>query len=65
LFQKAIEKLAALLGFLEVMIWVIVGRQVLVKSTAMIHFVAYAAGFGIGNYIGLVIEHMMSQGKIT
>jgi uncharacterized protein YebE (UPF0316 family) len=62
--SKGYRKLAAFLGFLEVMIWVLVGRQVLVKSTAMIHFVAYAAGFGIGNYIGLVIENMMSLGVV-
>jgi uncharacterized protein YebE (UPF0316 family) len=62
--SKGYRKLAAFLGFLEVMIWVLVGRQVLVKSTAMIHFVAYAVGFGIGNYIGLVIEDMMSLGIV-
>ena len=62
--SKGYRTLAAVLGFLEVMIWVVVGRQVLVKSTAMIHFVAYAAGFGIGNYVGLVIENLMSLGVV-
>ncbi|MBD3325909.1 DUF2179 domain-containing protein, partial [candidate division KSB3 bacterium] len=37
---------------------------VLVKSTSVVHFIAYAAGFGIGNYIGLFIEDKMSIGIV-
>ena len=61
---KGYRTLAAFLGFLEILIWVVVGRHVLVKSTSIIHFIAYAAGFGIGNYIGLVIEDKMSIGVV-
>jgi uncharacterized protein YebE (UPF0316 family) len=61
---RGYRKLSGLLGFLEIMIWIFVGRQVLVKSTSIIHFIAYAAGFGVGNYIGLWIEDKMSIGII-
>jgi uncharacterized protein YebE (UPF0316 family) len=61
---KGYRKLAAFLGVLEILIWIFVGRQVLVKSTNVFHFVAYAVGFGIGNYIGLVIEDKMSIGIV-
>jgi uncharacterized protein YebE (UPF0316 family) len=61
---KGYRKLASVLGFFELIIWLIVGRQVLVKSTSVVHFIAYAAGFGIGNYIGLFIEDKMSIGIV-
>ena len=62
--SKGYRKLAACLGFLEILLWLFVGRQVLVKSTTVIHFLAYAVGFGIGNYVGLVIEDKMSIGIV-
>ncbi len=46
----------AFLGFIELLLWLVVGRQVLVKSDNVLHFIAYAAGFGLGNYIGMMIE---------
>ncbi len=62
--SKGYRKLAALFGFFEILIWIFVGRQVLVRSTSVIHFIAYAGGFGIGNYIGLLIEDKMSLGIV-
>ena len=61
---KGYRKIAAFLGFIEILVWLIVGRQVLVKSSNVLHFVAYAAGFGLGNYIGMMIEDKMSIGIV-
>lgn len=62
--SKGYRKLAAFLGFIELLVWLVVGRQVLVKSDNVLHFVAYAGGFGLGNYIGMVIEDKMSIGIV-
>ncbi len=62
--SKGYRKLAAFLGFIELLLWLVVGRQVLVKSDNVLHFIAYAAGFGLGNYIGMMIEDKMSIGIV-
>lgn len=55
---------AALLGFFEVLIWVIVVAQVLANLDSWINYVAYAGGFAAGNYLGLVMEGKMKVGII-
>lgn len=62
--SKGYRKIAAFLGFVELLVWLIVGRQVLVKSDNVLHFIAYAAGFGLGNYVGMLIEDKMSIGIV-
>lgn len=55
---------SALLGFFEVLIWVIVVAQLLSNLTSWINYVAYAAGFSAGTYIGLLIEDKMKVGTV-
>ncbi|MEI6438337.1 MAG: DUF2179 domain-containing protein [Candidatus Omnitrophota bacterium] len=54
--------LAALLGFFEVTIWLFVARQVIVNLPNPLCFLAYAAGFATGNYVGMWIEEKFSSG---
>lgn len=55
---------SALLGFFEVLIWVIVVAQVLANLDNWINYVAYAGGFAAGNYIGLYMESKLKVGII-
>lgn len=55
---------SALLGFFEVLIWVIVVAQLLVNLNNWINYVAYAAGFSAGTFIGLYIEDKMKVGTV-
>lgn len=54
--------LAPLLGFFEVMIWLVVISQVLRNMTNIVMFVAYAAGFAMGNFVGIFIEEKLAIG---
>lgn len=55
---------SALLGFFEVLIWVIVVAQLLSNLNYWVNYVAYAAGFSAGTYIGLYIEERMKVGTV-
>ena len=57
--QRAV---AALLGFFEVIIWLIAVSQVLSHLNNVICYIAYGAGFAAGNYIGISIENRLAMG---
>lgn len=54
--------LAPLLGFFEILIWLVAIRQVFTQLDNPAAFVAYAAGFAAGNYIGLLMESKLAIG---
>lgn len=55
---------AAALGFFEVLIWVVVVAQLLTNLNHWMNYVAYAAGFATGNYVGLYLEEKLKVGTI-
>lgn len=61
--SKGHKLLAAILGFFEVFIWVIVIGQVMQNVHAFHYYVAYAGGFAAGNYVGLSIEERLAVGN--
>lgn len=53
----------AILGFVEVMIWILVVSSVLNNITSdPFKIIAYAAGFALGNYLGVSIESKIAIG---
>ena len=53
----------AVLGFFEVMIWILVVSSVLNNITEdPFKIIAYAAGFSLGNYLGVSIESKIAVG---
>jgi uncharacterized protein YebE (UPF0316 family) len=59
------KQLAPLLGFVEVFIWVVAISQLVRNLTHFSSYLAYAAGFAAGNYIGMWIEEKMALGTFT
>lgn len=56
--------LAALIGFVEALIWVLAVRQVLLQLDSQPWLVvAYAAGFAAGNYLGISLERRLGVGR--
>jgi uncharacterized protein YebE (UPF0316 family) len=56
--------LAAGIGFVEALIWVLAVRQVLLHLDAQPWLaVAYAAGFAAGNYVGISLERRLGVGS--
>ena len=53
---------AALIGFIEVLVWITAAGQVLADLSAWYLAVAYAAGFATGNVIGIWVEARLALG---
>ena len=54
--------LAPVLGFFEVLIWVIVISNIIQHLNNVTAYLAYAGGFAAGNYVGLWIEQKLAIG---
>lgn len=62
--NKNLRYWAALCGFFEVLIWLMVIRQIFQQLNNPLCFIAYPAGFAAGNIVGLMIENRISIGKV-
>lgn len=59
------KKLAPFVGFFEIMIWLLAIGQIFNNLTNFIYYLAYAGGFAMGNYVGLIIENKISIGLLN
>lgn len=57
--------IAPLLGFVEVFIWITVVSQIVGGAHNFMAYLAYAAGFAVGNYIGMSIEEKLAIGILV
>lgn len=62
---RGMKSLSSLLGFFEVIVWLTAITQIMQHLNSPIHFIAYAGGFAMGNYVGMVIEEKLAFGKIV
>ncbi len=56
---------AALLGFFEVSIWLFAIAQVMRHLSSPECFTAFAGGFALGNYLGVLIEQKLALGHVV
>jgi len=56
------RNIAPLLGFVEVFIWITVVSQIVTGVNNILTYLAYAAGFAAGNYVGMWIEDRLAIG---
>lgn len=64
LISRGFRKFAPILGFFEVLIWLIVINQIMHNLTNIINYLAYASGFAAGTYVGMFIEKKLSLGNV-
>jgi uncharacterized protein YebE (UPF0316 family) len=57
--------LAPLLGFVEVFIWITIVSQIVRGAQNIVAYFAYAAGFAVGNFIGMVLEDKLAIGTLV
>jgi uncharacterized protein YebE (UPF0316 family) len=60
--SKGKRNIAPILGFFEVLIWITAISKIMENLHHYINFVAYAAGFATGNYVGMIIEEKLAMG---
>lgn len=60
--SKGKKNIAPVLGFFEVLIWIIAISKIMQNLDNYINYVAYAAGFATGNFVGMIIEEKLAMG---
>lgn len=63
--MRGLKSLVALLGFVEVFLWIVVISQIMRNGNTLLHYAAYAAGFATGNMVGMMIEERLAFGMQT
>jgi len=58
-------KIAPIVGFFEVFIWLLAIGQLFQNITNIFYYLAYASGFATGNYVGIYIERKISLGLLN
>lgn len=56
--------LAPILGFLEILIWLLAISRVMQTMASPYYFLAYAAGFAAGNFVGIYLEGRLALGTL-
>lgn len=62
--SRGLRYLAALVGFFEVLIWILAIGQVMQNLTSWVTYLAYAGGFSAGNFVGVSIERRIAIGSL-
>lgn len=65
LMVRGWRKVAAGVGFVEVIIWIVAVGNALQHLTSVYHVVGYAGGFATGTYVGVSVEHALALGKVV
>jgi uncharacterized protein YebE (UPF0316 family) len=60
--SRGLRKVAPILGFLEILIWLLAIRQIFHHLDNPLCYIAYAGGFATGIYTGMLLEHKMAMG---
>ena len=64
LVSRRLKYLAPVAGFFEVLIWIVVIGQIMKNLSSPACYVAYAGGFAMGNFIGILIAEKLSIGMV-
>lgn len=62
LLSKGYKKVVPLIGFFEVLVWVIAISRIMQNLDNWICYIAYAGGFAAGNYVGMLLEEKLALG---
>jgi len=62
--SKGERKKAPIVGFFEVLIWLVIISQVFTHANSPLAYLAFAAGFAAGNYIGIYVENKIAFGFV-
>ena len=57
--------IAPILGFFEVLIWLIAISQIMQNLSSILYYLAYAGGFAMGTFVGIMIENKLAIGILV
>ena len=56
---------ASLLGFFEILVWIIAITKIMQNITNFFYYIVYAGGFAAGIYFGILIEERLALGLVS
>lgn len=62
--SRGLKYLAPVVGFFEILIWLLAIGQIMKNLSNPMCYIAYAGGFALGNYVGIVIVDKLSLGVV-
>ncbi|UCH72127.1 MAG: DUF2179 domain-containing protein [Thermoplasmatales archaeon] len=62
--SKGLRYLAPIIGFFEILVWLMAIGQIMQNLTNVYYYVFYAGGFAMGNLVGIIIEEKLSIGTV-
>jgi len=62
MIAKGYRSLAPLVGFFQVLIWIITISRIMANLGIWTTYIGYAGGFAIGTYVGMKIEQKLALG---
>ncbi len=62
--SKGYKLVAPILGFFEIIIWLLAISQIMQHLDNWVCYVAYGAGFAAGNLVGITLEQKLSIGNV-
>lgn len=65
LLSRGMKKVAPLVGFFEILIWLVAIGQVMQHLDRWINYVAYAGGFAAGTWLGISLESRLALGLLS
>ena len=63
--SRGYKNIAPILGFGEVIIWLLAIGQIMQQLDNVMSYIGYGAGFAAGNYIGIILVEKMSLGTVV
>jgi uncharacterized protein YebE (UPF0316 family) len=63
--SRSMRKLAPLVGFFESLIWLFAIGQIIMNLSNIMSYIAFAAGFAAGNYMGIYLESKLAVGLLS
>jgi len=61
---RGLKYLAPIVGFFEILIWLLAIGQIMRNLSNPVCYIAYAGGFATGNYVGIWIAEKLSLGVV-
>ena len=65
LITRGEKTIAPILGFIEIMIWLLAMSHLVRNLDHWIYYFAFAGGFATGNYAGILLEEKLARGSVV
>ena len=65
LIGKGYKNIAPIIGFFEILIWIVAVGQIMQHLDRWLYYIAYAVGYALGTLIGMKLENKLSLGQVV